>query len=107
MFLIKGVNVMDEILNLSINEMPQTEFDCSCGKHHNKRPVFTAYFFHLFQQLKHIHVQKPLIHDQHIERMPRRQLAQQAFAAPVSDTLAKPFHLRQIIAQNKQRRRII
>ena len=35
MFLIKGVNVMDEILNLSINEMPQTEFDCSCGKHHN------------------------------------------------------------------------
>ena len=26
---------MDEILNLSINEMPQTEFDCSCGKHHN------------------------------------------------------------------------
>ena len=35
MFLIKGVNVMDEILNLSINEMPQTEFDCSCGKHHS------------------------------------------------------------------------
>lgn len=35
MFLIKGVNTMDEILNLSINEMPQTEFDCSCGKHHN------------------------------------------------------------------------
>ena len=35
MFLIKGVNVMDEILNLSINEMPQTEFDCSCGKHNN------------------------------------------------------------------------
>ena len=35
MFLIKGVNVLDEILNLSINEMPQTEFDCSCGKHHN------------------------------------------------------------------------
>ena len=35
MFLIKGVNVMDEILNLSINEMPQTEFYCSCGKHHN------------------------------------------------------------------------
>lgn len=35
MFLIKGVNIMDEILNLSINEMPQTEFDCSCGKHHN------------------------------------------------------------------------
>ena len=35
MFLIKWVNVMDEILNLSINEMPQTEFDCSCGKHHN------------------------------------------------------------------------
>ncbi len=26
---------MDEILNLSINEMPQTEFDCSCGRHHN------------------------------------------------------------------------
>ena len=35
MFLIKGVIVRDEILNLSINEMPQTEFDCSCGKHHN------------------------------------------------------------------------
>ena len=34
-FFIKGVNIMDEILNLSINEMPQTEFDCSCGKHHN------------------------------------------------------------------------
>ena len=33
--LIKEVNIMDEILNLSINEMPQTEFDCSCGKHHN------------------------------------------------------------------------
>lgn len=26
---------MNEILNLSINEMPQTEFDCSCGHHHN------------------------------------------------------------------------
>ena len=26
---------MNEILNLTINEMPQTEFDCSCGKHHN------------------------------------------------------------------------
>lgn len=26
---------MNEILNLSINEMPQTEFDCSCGRHHN------------------------------------------------------------------------
>ena len=26
---------MNEILNLSINEMAQTEFDCSCGKHHN------------------------------------------------------------------------
>lgn len=35
MFFNQGVNVMDEILNLSINEMPQTEFDCSCGKHHN------------------------------------------------------------------------
>lgn len=26
---------MNEILNLTVNEMPQTEFDCSCGKHHN------------------------------------------------------------------------
>ncbi len=26
---------MNEILNLSINEMPLTEFDCSCGRHHN------------------------------------------------------------------------
>ncbi len=26
---------MNEILNLSINEMPQTEFDCSCGRRHN------------------------------------------------------------------------
>ena len=26
---------MDEILSLAINEMPQTEFDCSCGRHHN------------------------------------------------------------------------
>ena len=26
---------MNEILNLSINEMPRTEFDCSCGRHHN------------------------------------------------------------------------
>lgn len=26
---------MNEILNMSINEMPQTEFDCSCGMHHN------------------------------------------------------------------------
>lgn len=26
---------MNEILNMSINEMPQTEFDCSCGHHHN------------------------------------------------------------------------
>ncbi len=26
---------MNEILNLTINEMPQTEFDCSCGRHHN------------------------------------------------------------------------
>lgn len=26
---------MNEILNISINEMPQTEFDCSCGRHHN------------------------------------------------------------------------
>lgn len=26
---------MNEILNMSINEMPRTEFDCSCGRHHN------------------------------------------------------------------------
>jgi glycerol-1-phosphate dehydrogenase [NAD(P)+] len=26
---------MNEILNLSVNDMPQTEFDCSCGRHHN------------------------------------------------------------------------
>lgn len=26
---------MNEILNLTINEMPQTEFECSCGRHHN------------------------------------------------------------------------
>ena len=26
---------MNEILNMTINEMPQTEFDCSCGRHHN------------------------------------------------------------------------
>ncbi len=26
---------MNEILNMDINEMPQTEFDCSCGRHHN------------------------------------------------------------------------
>lgn len=26
---------MNEILSMSINEMPQTEFDCSCGCHHN------------------------------------------------------------------------
>lgn len=26
---------MNEILNMNINEMPQTEFDCSCGRHHN------------------------------------------------------------------------
>ncbi|MCD8020246.1 MAG: sn-glycerol-1-phosphate dehydrogenase [Clostridiales bacterium] len=26
---------MNEILNLDINDMPQTEFDCSCGRHHN------------------------------------------------------------------------
>lgn len=26
---------MNEILNLTVNEMPQTEFDCSCGRHHN------------------------------------------------------------------------
>ena len=32
MFLIKGVNVMDEILNLSINEMPQIGLDFFWGK---------------------------------------------------------------------------
>lgn len=26
---------MNEILNLTVNEMPRTEFDCSCGRHHN------------------------------------------------------------------------
>lgn len=26
---------MNEILNMSINEMPQVEFDCSCGRHHS------------------------------------------------------------------------
>ena len=26
---------MDEILKLKTNDMPQTEFDCSCGRHHN------------------------------------------------------------------------
>lgn len=26
---------MNEILDLTINEMPRTEFDCSCGRHHN------------------------------------------------------------------------
>lgn len=26
---------MNEILKLTVNEMPQTEFDCSCGRHHN------------------------------------------------------------------------
>lgn len=26
---------MNEILNMTINEMPQTEFDCSCGHHHS------------------------------------------------------------------------
>ena len=26
---------MNEILNMSINEMPRTEFDCSCGRHHS------------------------------------------------------------------------
>ena len=26
---------MNEILNMTINEMPQTEFDCSCGRQHN------------------------------------------------------------------------
>lgn len=25
---------MNEILNLDINDMPECEFDCSCGKHH-------------------------------------------------------------------------
>lgn len=27
--------MMNEILNMTINEMPQTEFDCSCGRRHN------------------------------------------------------------------------
>lgn len=26
---------MNEILNMTISQMPRTEFDCSCGKHHN------------------------------------------------------------------------
>lgn len=26
---------MNEILNMTIDEMPQTEFDCVCGRHHN------------------------------------------------------------------------
>ncbi len=26
---------MNEILKLSVNDMPRTEFDCSCGRHHN------------------------------------------------------------------------
>ncbi|MDD4508287.1 MAG: sn-glycerol-1-phosphate dehydrogenase [Eubacteriaceae bacterium] len=26
---------MNEILNLELNDMAQTEFDCSCGRHHN------------------------------------------------------------------------
>lgn len=26
---------MDEILKLKTNDMPRTEFDCSCGRHHN------------------------------------------------------------------------
>ena len=26
---------MNEILNMDINEMPRTEFDCSCGRRHN------------------------------------------------------------------------
>lgn len=26
---------MNEILNMTINEMPRTEFDCSCGRRHN------------------------------------------------------------------------
>lgn len=26
---------MNEILNMTINEMPRTEFECSCGRHHN------------------------------------------------------------------------
>ena len=25
---------MNEILNMSINEMPQVKFDCECGKNH-------------------------------------------------------------------------
>ncbi len=29
---------MDEILRMSVNEMPRAEFDCSCGRHH-KFPV--------------------------------------------------------------------
>lgn len=27
--------MMNEILNMTINEMPQTEFDCSCGRRHS------------------------------------------------------------------------
>ncbi len=27
--------MMNEILNMTINEMPRTEFDCSCGRRHN------------------------------------------------------------------------
>ncbi len=26
---------MNEILNMTIDQMPQTQFDCSCGRHHN------------------------------------------------------------------------
>ena len=26
---------MDEILRMSVNEMPGTEFDCSCGRRHS------------------------------------------------------------------------